>query len=108
MNAIDIVDSNTEKTTMDAFNNACKGIRAEIQALEYTASLCHEFGNEKLASKLEHNARELEFSIAIIEKYASELHQLMYERGNESSQNLFNLGMGLAKIIDGNNRQIKE
>lgn len=108
MNASDIVNSNTEKTTMDAFNNACKGIRAEIQALEYTASLCHEFGNEKLASKLEYNARELEFSVAIVEKYVTELHQLMYERGNESSQNLFNLGMGLAKIIDGNNRQIKE
>lgn len=74
MNASDIVNSNTEKTTMDAFNNACKGIRAEIQALEYTASLCHEFGNEKMARKLEYNARELEFDVAIIEKYLTYSH----------------------------------
>jgi phosphoribosylaminoimidazole (AIR) synthetase len=33
---------------------------------------------------------------------------MMYERGNESSQNLFNLGMGLVKIIDENNSKIKE
>ena len=108
MNASDIVNSNTDKTTMDAFNNACKSIRTEVNALEYTASLCYEFGNEKMARKLEHNARELEFSVAIVEKYVTELHQLMYERGNESSQNLFNLGMGLVKIIDENNSKIKE
>ena len=30
MNASDIVKSNTEKTTMDAFNNACNGIRNEV------------------------------------------------------------------------------
>src|SRR5574343_351311 len=108
MNASDIVKSNTDKTTTDALNNACKGIRPAVQAMEYTSSLCYEYGSEKLAHKLEYNARELEFSIAIIEKYVTELHQLMYMRGNESSQNLFNLGMGLAKIIDEKNTQIKE
>jgi hypothetical protein len=107
MNVDEIVKSNSEKTTMDAYNNACSCIRDEIFALTYTANLLSEVGSDKLSNKLHNTIRELEFSISIIEKYVTETHATMYERGNESSNNLFQLGMGMAGIIDSKNKELK-
>lgn len=107
MNPRDIVNNNKEKTTTDAFYNACADIYTEISMLKNTASLSAEFGNEKLASKLYAVSRELEFSVAIIEKYMAETHALMVERANESSNNLFRLGMGLSGIIDERTKESK-
>ena len=100
-------ENNKEKTTSDAFYNACGEIYAEISALKHTASLFSEFGDEKMAKRLEHISRELEFSVAIIEKYMAETHALMVERANESSNNLFRLGMGLSGIIGERTKESK-
>lgn len=99
MNVDEIVNANKENTTLDAYNNACRCIREEIHALNYTADLLFEVGSEKMAKRIQFAIRELEFSIATIEKYVSETHNLMYLRANESSNNLFQLGMGLSEII---------